>query len=359
MAALHSYAILDAPDDGAFDDFVQIAAEVCEAPIAIVNLVDAARQWFAAEIGLGIRETSLDVSICAHAILQPGLFIVPDLTQDHRFGSNPLITGHPGLRFYAGALLQTASGLPLGTLCVLDTKPRPDGVTPRQASTLRALARQVMTQLELRRTLREQDLLVQEVHHRVKNSLAMVQSLLQLQARASAHPEAAQQLRESAGRVRTFGAMHENLYRFGGVAEVDLAIYLRSLLDDEQAGLASTLHDREIAFHAETTQWPAAESPQLGLVMLELVTNALKYGQGRITVSLAAEPSHINLAVEDEGSGLPLGFDPANSTGLGMRLVTGLLQGRGGALTIDRSHPGARFVASLPRPASPQAGDQR
>ena len=100
-----------------------------------------------------MRQTPLDVSICAHAILQPGLFVVPDTTRDARFAGNPLVTGAPHLRFYAGALLETAEGLPLGTLCVLDHKPRPEGLTPQQGFALQVLARQVMSQLELRRAL--------------------------------------------------------------------------------------------------------------------------------------------------------------------------------------------------------------
>ena len=103
---------------------VKVAAHVCGAPISVINLIDETRQWFKAEIGLGVRETPLDVSICAHAILQPGLFIVPDTLKDRRFACNPLVTGEPNLRFYAGALLETPEGLPLGTVCVLDYKPR-------------------------------------------------------------------------------------------------------------------------------------------------------------------------------------------------------------------------------------------
>jgi PAS domain S-box-containing protein len=155
LAALRRYAILDTPPEQAFDDICLIAARVCRAPIAVVNLVASERQFFKAEIGLGVRETPLDVSICAHAILQPGLFVVPDTTKDPRFAGNPLVTGVPHLRFYAGALLVTHEGLPLGTVCVLDHAPRPDGLTPVQAETLEALARQTMTQLEHRRALME------------------------------------------------------------------------------------------------------------------------------------------------------------------------------------------------------------
>ncbi|HEY0043978.1 MAG TPA: PAS domain S-box protein [Allosphingosinicella sp.] len=152
--ALRDYAILDTPTEPLFDEIAQIAADICEAPIAVVNLVARDRQWFKAEIGIGQRELPLDVSICRHAILQPGLFIVPDLTQDQRFVANPLVDVAEGLRFYAGALLQTPDGVAIGTVCVLDTAPRPDGLTARQERMLQALARQVMSELEMRRTLR-------------------------------------------------------------------------------------------------------------------------------------------------------------------------------------------------------------
>ncbi len=383
LAALRDYDILDTSSEAVFGDFVQIAAQVCEAPIAVVNLLDEARQWFAAEVGLGVRETSLDVSICAHAILRPGVLVVPDLTQDRRFDCNPLVTGGPKLRFYAGAVLETAEGLPLGTMCVLDSKPRPAGLTDREAFTLEALARQVMAQLELRRTLRqrtdawaakdtlvremdallvekgaalvEKDLLVQEVHHRVKNSLATVQALLLLQAKATAHPDVARQLQEGAGRVHTFGAMHEHLYRAGVASYVDVSAYLRSLIDDQQAAFASTLDGRLITLDAESAQWPSSDAPMLGLIVVELVTNALKYGKGTVGVTFRHADGRAVLTVEDEGDELPVDFEPSHSKGLGMRVVTGLLLGpRHGRLDIDRSQGHTRFVASLQVPPRPE-----
>jgi GAF domain-containing protein len=158
LAALHSYEILDTPTEAEFDDFTHLAAHICQAPIAVINLIDANRQWFKAEVGLGVRETPLDISICRHAILQPGLFVVPDTTRDPRFQNNPLVTGKPHLRFYAGALLESSDGLPLGTLCVLDHHTRE--LTSEQGRALKLLARQVMTTLELRlaaRALAEQN----------------------------------------------------------------------------------------------------------------------------------------------------------------------------------------------------------
>jgi two-component sensor histidine kinase len=348
---LRSYDILDAPPSSEFDAFVQIAAHVCQAPIAVVSLIDEARQVFIGEIGLGVRETPLDISICAYAILQPDVFVVPDLTKDSRFERNPLVTGVPHLRFYGGALLETPDGLPLGTLCVLDYEPRPDGLTSRQKSTLRALARQVMTHLELRRAVGEKDLLVLEAHHRVKNSLQMLQSLMTLQARMMKHEEAAQQLRESAARIHTFGAMHEHLYRVGASLEVNLADYLRTVLDGQRDALASMLDDRSIAFSAVgSPSWPASDAPSVGLIVMELVTNALKYGKGVVHVTVQHANNEILLTVSDEGNELADDYLPATSKGLGMRVITGLLRARQGQLHVDRTREYTCFVATLGRP---------
>ena len=168
VAALKSYAILDTPRETEFDDVVRLAAETFAAPIAVVNLVSDDRQWFKAEIGIGTRELPLDVSICAHAILQNDFLIVPDTRADPRFDGNPLVTASEGLRFYAGAILRSAEGLPIGTVCVLDREPRPGGITPHQHLVLEVLARQVMTQLELRKALVEQQLRAEELRGEVR-----------------------------------------------------------------------------------------------------------------------------------------------------------------------------------------------
>lgn len=153
LAALRSYDILDTEPEAAFDEVTRLIARICDAPIAVVNLIDEGRQWFKAEVGLGVRETPLETSFCAHALLEQDGMVVPDATQDARFACNPLVTEAPHLRFYAGVLLKTADGLPLGTLCVLDTRPRPEGLTALQREALETLGRQVMSQLELRRSL--------------------------------------------------------------------------------------------------------------------------------------------------------------------------------------------------------------
>ena len=151
LQAIDSYGILDTPREDDYDDIVRLAAQICQTPVSSVSIVAAGKQWFKAEVGWGVRETSLDISICKHAILQRGLFLVPDTTKDPRFSNNPLVSGQPHFRFYAGVPLVSSEGFPIGTVCVLDYKPRV--LTDEQTFALNVLSRQVMIQLELRRSL--------------------------------------------------------------------------------------------------------------------------------------------------------------------------------------------------------------
>ncbi|MCP1318293.1 sensor domain-containing diguanylate cyclase [Halomonas sp. 707B3] len=161
LQALADYQILDTQKDDAFDEIVEAVSLICDTPIAVVNFIDRDRQWFKSEKGLGVQETPRDISICAHALLQPGVFVVPDTTKDTRFADNPLVTGKPHLRFYAGALLKSRDGYPLGTLCALDYEPRE--LTKRQRFALQALANQVMAHMELMRSHRIQEALISEL----------------------------------------------------------------------------------------------------------------------------------------------------------------------------------------------------
>lgn len=154
LAALASYEIMDTAPEAGFDDVVRVAAQICGAPMALISLVDDKRQWFKAALGLTASETPREVAFCAHAIQHRDIMVVQDARQDARFEQNPLVTGELGLRFYAGAPLETPDGLPLGTLCVLDT--RPGKLTEDQQFALQALARQVVVQLELRKALARQ-----------------------------------------------------------------------------------------------------------------------------------------------------------------------------------------------------------
>ncbi|MFZ4574761.1 MAG: PAS domain S-box protein [Phycisphaerales bacterium] len=153
LAALHSCGVLDTAPEDKFDDLTGLAKELCDVPIALISLVDRTRQWFKSCVGLAVCETPRDQAFCAHALLGPGPLIIEDACNDPRTSDNPLVTGEPGIRFYAGVPLVTSDGYTLGTLCVIDTKPR--GISARQIKSLIQLARQATAQLELRRALRE------------------------------------------------------------------------------------------------------------------------------------------------------------------------------------------------------------
>ncbi len=148
LRALRRFAVLDTPADPHFDRIVALASEVLGVPIALVSLVDQERQWFLARYGLEAQETPRAMAFCAHAIAQHDLFEVPDALDDERFNTNPLVLYPPKVRFYAGVPLQSDQGYNLGTLCVIDQKPRV--LDPHQRVILQLIADLVMRELELR-----------------------------------------------------------------------------------------------------------------------------------------------------------------------------------------------------------------
>jgi two-component system, cell cycle sensor histidine kinase and response regulator CckA len=153
LEILAQYDVLDTPPEAVFDDLTEMAAQICQAPIALLTFVDEHRQWFKAALGMDLVETSRAVSFCAHAILEPAMFVVPDATRDARFADNPLVTAEPCIRFFAGAPLMSPEGHALGTLCVIDRESRELQPDHRQA--LSVLSRHAMALLELRRRNRE------------------------------------------------------------------------------------------------------------------------------------------------------------------------------------------------------------
>jgi two-component sensor histidine kinase len=282
LAALRSYRVLDTPPEPEFDDLVQLAARACQTPVALISLIDERRQWFKAQVGLGVRETPLDRSICLSAMLLPGLTIVPDLTEDPRFVGNPLVAGEPHLRFYAGAVLRTPDGVPLGALCVLDHMPR--DLTQEQASTLTMLARQVMSQLELRRAIAERDdvleanrtfeqrqsLLVRELHHRVKNTLATVQALVGATRRSTGSFDAF--YRSFSNRITSLAKTHtlltEDYWQTAPLREIALG---------ELKPFAESRQPRFMLI-GPPVELSADLAVPVGMALHELTTNAICHG---------------------------------------------------------------------------------
>jgi two-component sensor histidine kinase len=352
LGALRRYSVLDTPREADFDEVVKVASAVCGTPIAVINLIDHGRQWFKAEVGLGVRETPLDSSICAHAILQPGLFIVPDTTLDHRFCDNALVVGDPHLRFYAGALLETPEGFPLGTVCVLDYKPR--GLDETQRAFLRLMANQVMKLLELRRInatehvarlraeemVSEKETLMRESDHRLMNSLQLVQSILALQSRSASSEETRTQLDMASARVLAIATVHRQLHLTGSMEEIEMDAFLRRLCES----LKQTAPAQIIALNVivEPTKVRSDVASGLGLVVAELVTNSFKYAyaageKGNVTVDFKRTANGWRLEISDHGRGLPEGFDVDRSKGFGMKIVKTFVRKLNAKLAVSSS----------------------
>jgi two-component sensor histidine kinase len=359
LATLRSYGVLDTPPEPAFDDLVQLAARACQAPIALISLIDERRQWFKAEVGLGVRETPLDRSICLSAMLQPGLTIVPDLTKDPRFARNPLVSGEPHLRFYAGAVLRTPDGVPLGALCVLDFMPR--DLTEDQALTLTMLARQVMSQLELRRTIAERDekleaarqieqrqsLLVRELHHRVKNTLATVQALVGATGRSTGSFD---------GFYRSFSNRIASLAKTHNLLTEDYwqTAPLREIALHELKPFAESRQPRFMLI-GPPVELSADLAVPVGMALHELTTNAVCYGAlsvptgyVRVQWSEGETEGTRNLHLEWREFGGPPVSKPQHQ-GFGSILLQRVLPTQCHAkVQIDYEQAGLRFAMDVP-----------
>lgn len=348
LRELVALQILDTPREKDFDDIVDLASRLCEVPVSVVNLIDGGRQWFKAEVGLGVRETPLETSICAHAILEDDFVEIGDTLLDSRMQDNPLCTGDGGLRFYAGALLKTDTGLPIGTLCVLDHAPRQ--LTDLQRRALVVLARQVMNQIELRRALRIADAMRAEADHRVKNSLQAVAALVSMQARVAADGETRMALGQVGRQIASVASLHEMLNDHTSGRAVDLQPYMAGIGDI----LAQSLPP-QLAFHtsSDAVRATPAMAAAIGTMMNEFASNAFKHafpgGQaGRISFELrriGADMARFTCA--DDGIGFDWSrVDPASS--LGLRVMTATAETLGGALTPEPSARGSQFSVTFP-----------
>jgi two-component sensor histidine kinase len=282
LAALDQYNIIDTAPEASYDDIVLLATRICEAPVALVSLVTDTRQWFKARIGFEDSETPIAQSVCAHALLQKDVLIITDLTLDARTKHNKLVTEVPFIRFYAGALLETPDGIPIGTLCVIDTKPRPEGLNPSQIESLQALARQVMSLMELRRTLKakiaadaaikqHQEMLRDELSHRLKNILAMVQAIIAQTFRHTKNFDEARAVLSD--RIIALGKAQEILFS-GKINRASLA----KIVESAVRIYPGAMDKKRFHIHGPEIEIGAKAALSLTLMMHELITNATKYG---------------------------------------------------------------------------------
>ncbi|MGJ8545152.1 MAG: histidine kinase dimerization/phosphoacceptor domain -containing protein [Sulfitobacter sp.] len=350
LAELRRYDILDTPREADFDDIVALTSKICETPISVINIIDADRQWFKAEVGLNADETPLDTSICSHIILDEDFVEIPDTLADDRLSDNPLcLAPSDALRFYAGARLVSPNGLPLGTLCVLDTRPRT--LTDLQREALQVLSRHVMKQLELRRALRQQEILRSEIDHRIKNSLQSVSSALRLYARGITDPAAIDAFDAVRRRIEAVAAVHEQLQRKSHSDVVEMPDYLAKIA---QLLTNSAPEGITVTARCDALQLESECANAVGMIASEFAANSIKHGfiegrSGTITVSLEhSGHDMLRLECSDDGAGCTAS-SAANSTSLGQTLMQAAAGQLGGQLDLDLTERGATLELLFPR----------
>lgn len=358
LAALRRYHALDTPDQQAFDDVARTVAHACRAPIAAVTLFDESRTWHKSKVGVPSTVTvPVESSFAKHATLLPDPLIVEDASKDERFAQHPLVTGEPYLRFYAGAALETPEGWPIGALCVADSQPRE--LSGPDLDALRVLARQTMTLFDLGRAnaeqasefarldlvVKERSLLLQELQHRVRNNLQVIESLIALQI----WTEKSRGAREALGRIQTrlrpLFLIDRQLETDEPPTDVDLATFL-----DELCRHLVDLHgsDRGIDLVAclEPTMMTRERAVSVGLIVNEFVTNSFKHAfcehGGKLCVTLAHDHGRVALTLADNGRGLPRRLE----SGLGLRIIPALVEQLEGALEW-RKGTGTSLTVSL------------
>lgn len=341
LAALRAYDILDTPRESDFDDIVMLASRICGTPISVINLIDETRQWFKAETGLGVRETPLDTSICAHVILDEDFVEIPDTLADARMADNPLCLADPGLRFYAGALLRSKGGYPIGTLCVLDNQPRVLDFMQRDA--LRILADQVMTQLDLRAVIANEAVLRSEIDHRVKNSLQVVGAFVSLERGASDNEEARASLERVARQIKIVAALHEHL----GMAATSELIELGPYLDQVVSLIDSTLAaDVSVQGSFDNVAVGSREASIVATIVNELAANASKHSFKRSSGTIflsgerVSEGGYRLVCSDDAQPGEVETVAPGGRIGLGLKILTASVRQLGGTMIATRDDKG-------------------
>jgi K+-sensing histidine kinase KdpD len=395
LKALRSYEILDTAPELCFDELTELASEICEVPIALVSLIDHDRQWFKSAVGMSVRETHRDLAFCAHAILEDDIFSVHDASVDDRFADNPLVTADPAIRFYAGAPLQTHSGLNLGTLCVIDRVPRV--LSDHQSRALRILSHQAVALLEdhvrmaelarreaeirtqhasLLRLQSQKDELGSLIVHDLKNPLAamLVNTNFLTESATLSEDErvAVYEIEESVGRMNS---MVMNLLDIGRAEEGMLQprltrVALHTLLESIGHSASRRAHQQRqsIVVSAPSDLTVQADVDLLRRILENLVDNCLKYSATSAPIRLEAAGSDdfVEIVVRDEGPGIPradrdrvfhrytrlegYGTPQRMSRGLGLSFCQLAVEAHGGKIWVDDNLPrGSAFHVRLRR----------
>ena len=309
-------------------------------------VVEAGVGWHAGVVGNSTLGDGLD-SPAGYAVHTGQPVLSNQLGHEQRFRVPALLAEH-GIQSALNVMIGGARE-PYGVLEVDSTR-RHDFVQADTAflqaiaNALSAGVARIASETAQDALLRDKDLLMREVHHRVKNSLQLVRTMLALQSRG-ASDDTREQLDAAAKRIMSIAAVHQRLYEGGSVGESDASTYLAGLIDDMH-GIVAHESGRAISLHCPSVTLSADMLTPLGLIVSELVTNALKYGAGTVTVRVERDSDVLQITVEDEGDGFPPELQQQG--GLGMRLVKALAKGSAGrAVQIDRYAPHGRIVVEM------------
>jgi len=330
---LYDSGLLDTDKESDFDNLTNLASSIFGAPISIITLVDENRQWFKSCFGLPeeIKDTPREISFCGHAINNPSeVLVIPDARLDNVFSDNPLVSGDPNIVFYAGAPLISKNGYPLGTLCIIDFQPR--NLKQQEVETLKILSSQVsklidlrLTNEDLRKNLKEKNVLLKEIHHRVKNNLQLVSSLLNLQANKINNEGFSNAIKSSQDRIRSMAIVHEKLYQSKSLSEVNIKSYFDALIEEK----SKVTSNKDINFSLEipNVAFTIDKVIPIGLLINEMITNSYKHAFNssndntiKIQLVIKANDEGI-LKYEDNGTGLRQDYRVANPHSMGMDLI--------------------------------------
>ncbi|MFT4765866.1 MAG: signal transduction histidine kinase [Oleispira sp.] len=375
------YEVLDTEDEKALDELTQLASVICGTSISLISLVDKDRQWFKSRVGLDAAETTRDMAFCSHAILQDQIFEVPDTLKDQRFVDNPLVTGSPDIRFYAGAPLVSTSGMPIGTLCVIDTEPKK--LNEKQQLALNTLAKQVISQLELRlhnrqllRMQKDQQQIFAMMSHDLRSPFNGILGLSQLiQAEAQTlKPEVLSAMADGIleSSLKVYQLLDEILQWSSnqlGAIQVELeATTLKPLIMETLDLMKDSFTFKKLNITCDINEdiVALADANLTKTIIRNLLANAIKYTpeQGSIHIETLSINGQIQLVITDTGTGVPVelkdqlfgdsvmsqrGTQGELGHGLGLSLCGDFARKQQGFLSIDKDYQdGAKLILNLP-----------
>jgi len=383
LKELKEYGVLDTVPEQDFDDLTKIASHICQTPIALISLVDESRQWFKAKVGLDAQETSRDLAFCAHAILQDDAFIVSDSFEDERFCDNPLVTGFPNVRFYAGAPLKVPSGENIGTLCVIDNKPRE--LEPSQIEALEALSRQVISQMELRlaRVKAEnanvsKSTFLADMSHELRTPLNAIVGYSELLIEETEGSDLGHFTRD-VKKIKMAGThLLELINQILDLSKVEsgkMEVHYDDFLPKDLSAEIQTLVEPIVRFNNNVLERSSSipdetllrtDRGKLKQVIINLIANAAKFTEdGQISLTMSLEHEWLTVSVEDTG----VGMEPAvlekifeqfaqaspttsavyGGTGLGLCISKNFCELLGGYISAtSQVGVGSKFLCKIP-----------